>query len=132
MTDARPHITAIKAALDAATTAGVYEYDEVPGANGNTGAEPSKYLVVSLERRFLAANRMTAQSGVTGWRVAVRAVADTVTNTELLLSQAATALNEQRLSVGGKSTEPIQFEVANAAQWDSPRYTAVATYTYAH
>ena len=125
-------MAAVMAALDAACTAAVYEYDEVPGSNHRAGTEPEQYLVVSVERRFNSQLRSVARTGRTGWRVAVRSTAKNIEDVERGLAQASAALNEQRLTVDAGTTTPVQFEAAEAASWDEPRYTAVATYTYAH
>jgi hypothetical protein len=137
--DSRAYATAIKAAIAAelgpipgTSDTRVYDYDEVPGANGNTGTQPNIYVVVSLERRYNPNLRSTAQAGMTGWRLAVRANGRTVDEVRWALLKAAVALNENRLTVDGTSTTPIQFESDQAPLYDEGLYTAVAFYTYAH
>ena len=123
----------MKAALTAVCAATVYEWDEVPGSKGGpTGTEPNQYLMVSVEPRFVPANRMTAQSTVTGWRVIVRSIALKVENVERGLAEASTALNEKRLTVASKATTPIQFESFSDGGWDDNRFVVTAFYTYAH
>jgi hypothetical protein len=132
--DFRPHATAIKAAIDAAlpTTVNVYDYSTVPGTNGNTGTIPAQFVIVALERRYNPNLRTTAQAGSTGWRISARAVATSVTNAGLLLAAVSTALNEQRLTIDGETTTPIQFESDQAPEFDSGKYAGLSLWTYAH
>lgn len=137
--DTRAHAAAIKAAIHATvgpipstTDTRTYDYDEVPGVNGNTGNQPNIYVVVSLERRHNPNLRATAQAGLTGWRVAARANGRTVDEVRWTLLKVAEALNEASLTVDETRTTPLQFESDEAPQYDDDRYTAVAFYTYAH
>jgi hypothetical protein len=53
LVDQRVHAVAVKAALNTALTgdAAAYDYDEVPGTNGNAGTLPNIYVALSVERR---------------------------------------------------------------------------------
>jgi len=130
-TDARPQFDAIKAALDVECTADVYGYDKVPGTNQNAGTTPANFVLLSVERRYNPMLNLAAMSGTTGWRAGVRGVGLTIASVELLLSQAATALNHQRLTIGDGQTTPFQFESGQAAAWDDGRYSGLAFYTFA-
>lgn len=132
--DSRPHAEAVKAAVDAALgPVNAYDYDEVPGANGNTGTQPNIYVAISLERRYNPNLRSTAQAGMTGWRIAARGVGRTVDEVRWALFKVAEALNEQRLTIDGTPTTPIQFENdLEAPRYDDGRFTAAAAYTYSH
>lgn len=131
--DSRDHMIAIKDAIDAALPAAlnVYDYSTVPGTNGNSGTVPTTFVIVSVERRFNPTRRLTAQAGSTGWRISARCVASTVTNVGLLLNAVAVALNENRLTIDGDTTTPIQFESDRAAEYDSGKYAAYSIWTYA-
>lgn len=133
-TDFRPHATAIRAAIKAALPASTntYDYATVPGTNGNAGTVPASYVIVAVERRYNPNLRMTAQAGMTGWRVSVRSVATTVNNAGLLMAAVSTALNEQRIEVDGASTTPIQFESDQTPEYDTGKYAGLSLWTYAH
>lgn len=131
--DSRAHAAAVKTAIKAQLGPNdAYDYDEIPGANGNDGDLPDIYVAVSLERRYNPNLRITAQAGATGWRIAVRAVGPTVDEVRWALLKVATALNEKRLTINGTPTTPIQFETDQAPERDEGVYTAVAFYTYSH
>lgn len=136
--DSRAHATAVKAAINATlgpipntTDTRTYDYDEIPGANGNDGELPDIYVAVSLERRYSPVLR-SAKAGGTGWRIGARAVGPTVDEVRWALLKVALALNEKRLNISGTSTTPIQFETDEAPARDEGVYTAVALYTYSH
>lgn len=131
--DSRLHANAVKAAVtDELGPWDAYDYDEVPGTNGNAGTVPAIFVLVSVERRYNPNLRSTAKAGMTGWRIAVRAVGPTVDEVRWALLKVATALNEERLTVDGSPTTPIQFESDQAPEFDDGRYSGIALYTYAH
>lgn len=133
LVDARLHAEAVKAALNGSLGADkALDYDEVPGMNGNAGKLPNIYVAVSVERRAGAPLRATASTGRTGWRVGARCVGRTVDECRWALFKVAEALNEQRLTIDGAQTTPIQFEADQAPEWDDGRYSALALYTYVH
>ena len=137
--DSRLHAGAIKAAIDAelgpipgTTDTRVYDYDEVPGANGNTGEQPRIYVAISLERRFNPNLRASGRAGSTGWRLAARANGNTVDEVRWALLKVAEALDEVRLTISGSRTTPIQFEAEiEAPKFDDGKFTAANSYIYA-
>lgn len=130
--DSREHAAAIKAAVNAELgDVECYEYDEVPGVNGNDGTEPRKYAVFSIERRYNPNLNLGAKAGTGGWRAAVRAVGTTVDEARWVMFKTALALNEARLSIGSARTTPIQFESDQAPEYDDGRFAGLALYTYA-
>lgn len=129
---AQAQYAAVLTALDTACTKPVYGYDNVPGTNNNPGTRPTDYLLLTVERMFIPASRMSAQSKVAGYRVTVRGVGANANNVRVSLAQAATALNEVRLTVSSKATSPIQHESSQPAEWDDPLYSALDTYTYTY
>jgi len=134
VTDEREHAEAIKALLSAALAPfGVYEYGEVPGADGNGDSEllPEVYATFTLERRFVPISRMVAAPTRSGWRLAVRPHGMTVNDAQLLASRIAGALDSARLVIGGMTSTPVQFESATAPQKDELRYGGLSLWTYA-
>jgi hypothetical protein len=134
LVDQRVHAVAVKAALNTALTgdAAAYDYDEVPGSNGNAGTLPNIYVALSVERRAGAPLRSTASTGRTGWRVAARCVGRSVNECRWAVNKVAVALNEKALTIGGDVTTPVQFESDQAPELDDGRYSALALYTYVH
>lgn len=133
--DSRPHAKAIREAVsEALGPSDAYDYGKVPGADGNDGRLPDIYALVSVERRFNPTLRLSGQSGVIGWRAAVRVVGRTPDETRWALMFVASALNEARLAIltedGPKSTTPIQFESEQAPEKDDSRYSALSLWTY--
>lgn len=124
------HATAIKAAL---TTAGAvpYDYDEVPGMNGNPGSVPQWFTAVSVTRRFGGNDRLTSQSGVEGWRISTVAAANNVTNARNIRAKIHQALEGVSLTVGGEQTTPIKLEGADQIAPDGTHHSGLSTWTYA-
>lgn len=131
--DSREHAAAIKAAVNVQLGDDVecYEYDEVPGVNGNDGTEPRKYAVFSIERRYNP-NLRAAKAGGTGWRVAARCNGMTVDESRWVMFKTAAALNETVLTIDGSPTTRLQFEADQAPEFDDGRYSGLALYTYSH
>lgn len=133
LVDQRPHATAIKAAIKAQFGPNnVYEYGQVPGANGVAGTLPNIFAIISLERRSNTFLRLPARAGNAGWRLAVRTVGRTVDECRWAQLRVADALNEARLTVGDKPTTPLQYEAGDAPTFDDGRFSAVDYYTFAH
>lgn len=132
--DSRAYAEAIKTAVKAQLGPNeCYDYDEVPGTNGNSGIQPNIYAVVSLERIVNSApQRMSAQAGTAEWRVAVRANGRTVDDVRWVLFKASTALNENRLAIDGGTTTPLEYDGSlEAPNFDDGRFTAADAYTFA-
>lgn len=124
--DARPHATAVKAAIAATLgTPNVYDHSQVPATL------PDIFVLVSIERRPGDVLR-SARAGHAGWRVLTTTIGRTVKECEWAAFKVATALEEQRLTVAATSTTPVQFESATAAKFDDERFVADAFYTYVH
>lgn len=125
------HLTAVLAAL---TTAGAIPYDigRVPGTTGNPGTLPARYTEVSVMRRFGGNPRQTSQSGVEGYRIATRAVADSAANARNLRAKQHAALEEVSLTIDGTVTSPIKFEGAEPIAPDEGEFSGLVTWTYSH
>ncbi|GHJ59134.1 hypothetical protein NOK12_16520 [Nocardioides sp. OK12] len=129
--DSRPHVVAIKAALEVALGADrVYDYGKVPGADNNPGTLPHIYVLPAVERRTGALRRAGAYAKSSGWRVSVRAVGRTPDECRWALSRISLALDEARLTIGGDLTTPIQYESGQAPEPDDGKFSALEIYTY--
>ena len=119
------HAAAVIAAL-AAAGAHPYDIDDLPATL------PSHYTEVYVARRYGGTSRNAGGSGATGWRIATRFVANSVTNARVLRTNATTALEGVRLTVAGTQTTPIQFEGAEDIGPDDGWFSGITTWTYAH
>lgn len=131
--DEQTHFDAIEAALKVTVGDHVYDYGRVPGLDDNTGTIPAQFALLAVERRFVPASRMSAQTAVSGWRVLVEVVAANYpANVREGLADVASALNEQRLTIGDQQTTPIQHETSEAIVPDGKGwYSGRTFYTYA-
>lgn len=125
------HLAAVVAALTA-TGAIPYDLGKVPGTTGNPGTLPARYTEVSVMRRFGGNPRSTSQSGVEGYRITTRAVADSAANARNLRTKQHEALEELVLSVDGQFTSPIKFEGAEPIAPDEGEFSGLTTWTYSH
>ena len=132
-TDAQAHFAAVKAVLVAEFGEHVYDYGTVPGTDGNSGTMPARYLLLTVERRTQPQVRASARTSVSAWRATVRGVGRWLPeNARTALAEAAAALNEQRLTIGGQTSTPVQFESGQAPEPDGPEhYSGLDLYTYA-
>lgn len=130
--DARPHVVAVKAAIETqlGAAADVYDYGKVPGADGNAGTLPNIYVLLTVERRFNPLQRSTAQAGAAGWRITARGVGRTADEARWAMFKVATALTEVRLTVAGAPTSPIRFESEQNPELDNGRHSGLSLYTY--
>lgn len=130
--DERLHVAAIKAAIKAQFGPNnVYDYGTVPGADGNAGTLPNIFALVSLERRYNPNLTLAARASANGWRLSVRVVGRTMDEARWALLKVATALNEQRLTIDGRATTPLQYESPRPPELDDGRFSGLASYTYA-
>lgn len=131
LVDSRPHAVAIKAALKPQLGEwSAWDYDDLPGSNGNPGTPPRIFTLVSLERRTSSVLRTPGRAGAVGWRLAIRSVGHTIDECRWAQLKAAAALNEQRLLVGGEYSSRLQYESGDAPAYDDGRYSALDFYTY--
>lgn len=138
--DPRAFATAARVAITAqlAPAHAAWEYGKMPGDPSNPiEAErikplPPIFVLVAIERRYNPNLRMTAQAGGTGWRLLVRAAGRSSSEASWALLKVAEALNENRLTVEGVTTTPIQFETETAPRLDETRFVGDAAYVFAH
>lgn len=137
--DVREHATAIKAAVGERTEPWLlYSYSEVPGDKNNpieaerNKALPNLYAMLTVERKYLQANRRNAQASRTSWRATIRMVGRSVDEALWLDQKVTLALNEQRLVIGGRATTPLQHESSTSPEPDDGRCSGLVIYTYTH
>lgn len=137
--DVRPHVVAIKAAVDARLGDWkLYSYSEVPGDKNNPiEAErneplPNLYAVLAVERRFIPASRRNALASRTGWRASIRVVGRSVNEALFLDERVALALNEVPLVIDGRPTTRLQHESSTTPEPDGGRCSGLVIYTYVH
>ncbi len=119
--------TALTASFDASVRA--YDLDEV----SRLTTKPKRYVEVEVYRRFGDGARLCGGKPTDLWRVLTRYVSDTVTNSRALREASRGALEMARVSVGGATTTPVQFETASSIQQDNEHWwTGQDAWTYAH
>lgn len=118
--------TAVLAALTTALSPKVpYLLHAVPSPR------PSEYVAVVVSRRFGGNLNLGAQMGITGYRISVEAVSEqSGTNAAVSLEKCRAALEFVRLTVGGKSTTPIQYEAETPIDYDDGWFSGVMQFTY--
>lgn len=124
---AQAQATAVLAALNAALPASVraYDLDDVPSPR------PANYVEVTISRRFGGERRLTQQTGVIGWRIAMRAVSQTsVGNARVALERCRKALEFKPLTVAGETSTGVQFETEDPADYDDGWFSGLYAMTY--
>lgn len=120
--------TAILAALNAALPVGkkAFDLDDVPDPR------PAEYTEVTLSRRFGGNLNLSGSMNVVGTRVTVRCVSQTsVANVRASLEKCRAALEFKRLTIGSKTTTPIQFETEDPAGPDDTWFSGLMSFTFA-
>lgn len=102
-----------------------FELDDVPSPR------PQEYIEVSVSRRFGGERRMSTEVGPTFYRAVVRGVSHSKSkNVDKALQKARAALEFQRISVGTRTSTPIQFETDEPTDPDDGWFSGVMTFTY--
>ncbi|MGH3349309.1 MAG: hypothetical protein ACRDPS_01490 [Nocardioides sp.] len=121
---------AVTALLTPAMPAGasVYAPGTVPGADGNAGTLPQKWMQLTLERRFTE----TAHVGRTrtAFRAYLRAVADNEHNADDILTRGCEAIEEALLVIDGETSTPVAHETTQAVKPDDGKHSGMASYTF--
>ena len=105
---------AILAAINAAIAPAVaYEYGKVPGADGNAGPEPFKYVVMDLSRRFVDSFRGSGEASVTGGRLGTRYIAKSLTDAREMRRRVTAALEDKVLTSTAGEVGPFRFETSD-------------------
>ena len=122
------HAAAVIAVLNAALPAAVraYDSDAVPTT------PPAKYVEVTVSRRFGGTRRSSGNTATGGWRITTRVIdQNSITNARLTANTVRTALEFVRLSIGTKTSTPVQFETAEVIGPDDGWWSGMTAYTYA-
>lgn len=129
--EAAAHLAAIKSLVAAQHPAmQVYDYGTVPGGNQATGAMPTNFVLVSVERRLTDVQILSGDGALGGWRITTRAVSKILANAQKDADRIHAALDGNRLTVSGEHSNPVQFESDTAPRWDDGYFVADAIYTY--
>lgn len=124
---AQAQAEALLAKLNTALPAAVraFDLDEVPTPR------PREYVEITLSRRFGGSRRLCQRTGITGWRVTVRAVSQaSVSNVRKSLETCRKALEFQQLTASGETSTGIQFETEDPADPDDGWFSGLHAYTY--
>ena len=122
---------AILAAINAAITPAVaYEYGKVPGTNGNTGTEPTSYMVVAISRRYVPERRASGEVTVPGGRLSTRYIAKSVVNGREMRRRTAAVIEDKILTATGGDVGPFVFESGDPFQPDETYQVATDLFTF--
>ena len=127
--DERIHRDALVSLLAAEVGDIVYDYGQVPGADGVTGTLPNIFCLLGLERRYADPTR-SGMASRSGWRLTVRYVGRTVKEARWAGYHVAAALDGARLTVGDHVSTPVRHETTQAIALDDGRFAGWASYTY--
>ena len=106
---------AILAALnDVLTLAKAYEYDDVPGAHGNEGTRPGRYVVIDVTRRYEEKRLGSGEVSVVGGRVGVRYAAKSTNDARNMRTLATAVLEDQILTTDAGEIGPFVHETSEA------------------
>ncbi|HKY58305.1 MAG TPA: hypothetical protein VJL80_09730 [Aeromicrobium sp.] len=108
----------------------LYDYGEVPGADGNDGVLPSVYVLLTVERRYVGPRR-AGRAGRSGWRITARYVGRNVDEARWALDKVTDAIDEARLTIGGYVSTPVTHESSTAIEPDDGRFSGLTVWTYA-
>lgn len=122
--------TAAAAVVQPAMPAGatVYAPGKVPGADGNGGTPPQKWLQLTIERRYTETTHVGRTR--TAFRAYLRAVADTHDNAENILTRACGAIEDVQIAVDGETSTPVTHETTEAVKPDDGKHSGMASFTF--
>lgn len=107
----------------------IYRKGDVPGADGQGGTLPQKFVTLQLERRYLPPSHGSRQRSRAGWRAIARAVANTTRNAEDLLDDCS-GIEGQRLVSDGRRSTPVEYESGTAPGPDDGKFSGSLTWTF--
>jgi hypothetical protein len=113
----------------------VYDYGQVPGADGNDGVMPTAFVLLHIDRRYVPPTR-AGGTDRTGYRASVRFVGTTAHNARVIGGWVNDAFEVtpgrgKRITVGGVDSTPLTHESTTAVESDDGRYSGLVAYTYA-
>ena len=122
---------AIMAALNAALAPAVaYEYGKVPGAGGNAGTEPAKYVLVDISRRYVPGRRASGEVTLPGGRLGTRYVARSSSDLRNMRRLVTATLEDKILTTAAGEVGPFVFESADPARPDEAFQVADDAWTF--
>lgn len=135
--DERPHATTIKTVLGSAlglepvtNDVRVYDFGEVPGADGNPGKLPRIFATISIERVALALPKADRRPTRSAWRLSCRFAGRNVDEARWAAAQITGALDGQRLTIDGRESTPVRHEPGDPIQKDGDRFTGLSSWVY--
>lgn len=121
---------AVTAVLQPAMPTGVTVYapGKVPGADGNTGTLPQKWLLLTIERRYTETTHVGRTR--TAWRIYTRGVGDTEHNAQVILVRCSEALEDLLLTVDGETSTPVAHETSETVRPDDGKFSGLTAWTF--
>ena len=113
-------------AMIAAEDVAVYEVDDL----AKMSTPPQEYVEFEFEWRPGATSRQTAQQSASGYRFTTYAIGRTVSNVRESMRRTESAVRSKRLTVGGRTSTPIQRETSDAPREREGRFVGWTTWTY--
>lgn len=109
-------LAAINAAIGPGATA--YEYDKIPGANGNAGTEPAQYVAIALSRRYVDERRYDGSVMLPGGRLEASFIGKSIVNVRNMQRLTTGAIEDVILTGPGGEVGPFVFESSEAIKPD--------------
>lgn len=140
--DLREHVTAVRAVLDArfafdpAFQAKAYTYSDVPGSAADSGDDaqagdlPPIYCIVHIERSNNPGQRLSEEAGAGLWRLTVTHLGTTTGEALGLYALVTDALEDVALTIGGRETTPLEFDLDRPPRPDDGHYVGSSEWTY--
>lgn len=134
MSDEAAQFAAIKALIPGLE---VYDYGRVPGLKNvsgqlNPGHAPTRYVLLSIERRFVPQEGTRAgRTQRIGYRAALRICAKTPSECRAAAKTVSTALDGAALTVAGAKSTPLHHDSSASPEADDGYYAALHQWTYA-
>lgn len=119
-------VEVIKARLSAAAKAPAYDVDEIE----DLPKLPVNYVEVHLSRRFGGERRADGSLDAIPRRLSTRVVSQTVTNARLLEERVRASLEFNTITVGGRTSTPIDYETSDSIEPDEGWFSALTDWTY--
>ncbi len=126
---------AILAALNASLQTGspsatAYPYDKVPGAYGNAGNRPQRYVVVDITRKYEDKRRASGEVSTNGYRIGVRYVAKATNDAGNMRALVTGVLEDQILTTDAGEVGPFVFETSEAILPDDGYQSGSDVFTF--
>lgn len=121
--------------LSGAPTLKAYGFDDVPGMKGtdgqlNPGTVPPIFVLLSVQRRFVAVKYQSGSRGVNAVRFSTRVVGRTEDEAAWARMKVAAAVEERIVAFGPDECTPVMFENEDPIAFDDGRYSGLTRWTY--